>query len=75
MAKSSRTNMKQNLLFAFVGFCVFLVIMIWADGISGNVDGDSDPGYVRPTAAATIDDSFYENWNASETATPTPETR
>lgn len=77
MAKNSRRNLRNILLFTFVLISVVLVAFQWVDALTGD-QGDANPAYVRPTQQGfEVDPEAYENWNQHdeppvETATPTP---
>ena len=67
MASSPREGLKQSLLLAFIGLCVGLVVLIWADNLSDRPGGGT--GFVRSTATAPL---THVALSATPTATVTP---
>lgn len=73
MAKSKRENLKQSLLFIFMGVCLVLIVLVWVDGLIEDTGSPANPAYVRPTAAFEVDESLYEAWSTPDDDETPPE--
>lgn len=52
MAAQTRDKMKQTLLLVYVGLCLILIVMVWAEGLRGEtVSAVRTP---RPTTEITL---------------------